>query len=63
MVTNNRMPESKKKWREKRKHLDSTESYDRHMGPATTHNKHYTKGTGKLNAIWFILGKSWTQYI
>lgn len=33
----------KKKWREKRKHPDSTESYDRYMGPATTHNTYYTK--------------------
>lgn len=34
----------RKKEREKRKHHDSsTEACDRHMGPATTQNKHYTK--------------------
>lgn len=28
-----------------------------------SHNKHHTKRPGKLNAIGFILGKSWTPYI
>lgn len=63
MATNGHMPKrKKKKEREKRKHQDSPESYDGNMGTTTTHNKHYTKGPGKPNAIWFILGKSWTQY-
>lgn len=50
----------KEKKKSERKHQDSPESYDGNMGPTTTHNKQYTKGPGKPNAIWFILGKSWT---
>ena len=32
-------------------------------GPCDNPQHTLYKGTGKLNAIWFILGKSWTQYI
>lgn len=57
------MATCQKKKKEK-KEKEKTPGLPRILGwTHVSHNKHYTKRPGKLNAIWFILGKSWIPYI